>query len=159
MLSLSELRSFCHDGMKLRDRLLHDRDVVIRVRQFFFANLETILVVKELMSQHFRLILGLVDALDATSLLVVINLLSPCTGDRLLSSSVAALVLLGCGVPPPPLRRPPLYRRLHTCQARLTPPRPKTPPLLPDTSQASDTGTSARYISASAASLLCRLFC
>ena len=76
MLILFDPRDLCHAGMKLRDRLLHDRDVVIRVRQLFLANLNN-LVVNKLMSQHLRLILGLVDALNAMGLLVVvINLLS-----------------------------------------------------------------------------------
>ena len=37
--------------------------------------------------------------------------------------------------------------RRHTCQTRLTPPRPQTPALLPDTSLASDAGTPARHVS------------
>ena len=76
MLSLFDPRGLCHAGMKLRDRLLHDRDAIIRVRQLFLANLSN-LVVNKLMSQHLRLILGLVEALNAMGLLVVvINLLS-----------------------------------------------------------------------------------
>ena len=76
MLSLFDPKGLCYAGMKLRDRFLHDRDAVIRVRQLFLAILSG-LAVNKLMSQHLRLILGLVEALNAIGLLVVfINLLS-----------------------------------------------------------------------------------
>ena len=77
ILSLSDLGSLRHADIKLRDRLLHDRDAVIHVRQLFLVILESILVANIAMSQHLRLTLGLVEALTEIGLLAtVINLLS-----------------------------------------------------------------------------------
>ena len=77
MLSLSDLGSLRHADIKLKDRLLHDRDAVIHVRQLFLVILESILVAKDAMNQHLRLILGLVEALTEIGLLAAeINLVS-----------------------------------------------------------------------------------
>ena len=52
MLSLFDPRGLYGAGMKLRERLLHDSDAVIRVGHMFLVNLEIILVGNDLMNEH-----------------------------------------------------------------------------------------------------------